>query len=95
MGRGGLGPLSFAMPGCTLALDFPRCKETHALVLRLQNIALDHGGRVYLAKDACLPADRLPSMYPRLNEFLEVLRAIDPEARMQSDMSRRLKLNLR
>jgi decaprenylphospho-beta-D-ribofuranose 2-oxidase len=90
MGRAGRGMLSFPMPGFTLALDFPRRARTGALIQRLQRIALKYGGRVYLAKDACLSADQLPSMYPELERFRAVLRRIDPERRMQSDMSRRL-----
>jgi decaprenylphospho-beta-D-ribofuranose 2-oxidase len=93
MGRAGRGMLSFPMPGFTLALDFPRRAATRSLIERLQDIALKYRGRVYLAKDACLSADQLPPMYPELERFRSVLRRIDPERRMQSDMSRRLQVH--
>lgn len=92
MGRHARGMLSFPMPGFTLALDFPRRAATRALVYRLQDIAMRHGGRVYLAKDACMrPAD-IRAMYPRLEEFLAARATLDPHNRMQSDMARRLGL---
>lgn len=94
-GAYGRGLLSFPMPGFTLALDFPRRADTRRLIERLQDITLEHGGRVYLAKDACLARDQLEAMYPQLERFESVLRQVDPGRRMQSDMSRRLRLNVR
>jgi len=51
---------------------------------------LDHGGRVYLAKDSRLSAAGFAGMYPRLPEFREILAEVDPEGRMRSDLARRL-----
>lgn len=93
MGRRGRGLLSFPMPGFVLALDFARTAKTRRLILQLQDIALKYEGRVYLAKDACLAAQDLKSMYPELEGFKAVLRRVDPEGVMQSGMSRRLELS--
>lgn len=90
LGSEGLGMLSFPMRGYTLALDFPNRPGVRELLARLEAITLDHGGRVYLAKDAALSAQGLRRMYPRLDEFRRVLDEIDPAARMMSDMARRL-----
>jgi decaprenylphospho-beta-D-ribofuranose 2-oxidase len=90
MGREGRGHLSFAMPGCTLALDFPASQASRDLLGALERITLDHGGRVYLAKDALLSPDGFARMYPKLDRFRGVLAAIDPEQRFCSDMMRRL-----
>lgn len=92
LGRDGLGMLSFPMPGFSLALDFPRRPATTRLIERLHAVALDHGGRVYLAKDATLTPAHFRAMYPRVAEFTRVLRRIDPDGRMRSDMARRLGL---
>lgn len=92
LGGEGRGLLSFPMRGYTLALDFPRRAGTEVLLERLERIALDHGGRVYLAKDAVLSAEGFAGMYPRLDEFRAVLADIDPKGRFQSDMARRLGL---
>lgn len=90
LGGEGRGYLSFPMRGYTLALDFPRRPGAKELMARLERITLDHGGRVYLAKDACLSAAGFAAMYPRLDAFRAVLEEIDPEGRMSSDMARRL-----
>jgi FAD/FMN-containing dehydrogenase len=80
------GMLSFPMPGTTLALDFPNGGErTLKLFDRLNAIVREAGGRIYPAKDACMPRDLLERGYPRLGEFL---RYRDPG--LSSAMSRRL-----
>ncbi|KQT44439.1 hypothetical protein ASG43_13915 [Aureimonas sp. Leaf454] len=95
LGRSGRGHLSFPMPGFTLALDFPARNRTPDLMSRLERLTLDHGGRIYLAKDACLSPGGFDRMYPRLGEFRRVLDRIDPERRMASDLSRRLQIRAR
>ncbi len=86
------GPLSFPRAGYTLALDFPAGAGIEALYARLVAITLRHGGRVYLAKDALLGVDAFREMYPRWGAFRDLLAALDPARKMQSDMSRRLRL---
>ncbi len=86
------GPLSFPQAGYTLALDFPAGPGIEALYAHLVAITLRHGGRVYLAKDALLDPGAFRAMYPRWAEFRGVLEEVDPQHRLQSDMSRRLRL---
>ena len=62
------------------------------LLARLERITADHGGRVYLAKDATLSPELLPAMYPDLDRYRAVLDEIDPHGRLASDMARRLAL---
>ena len=59
---------------------------------KLDDIVLEHGGRLYLAKDACMRAEDLAKMYPRLNEFMELKQQIDPQNVFQSSLARRLGL---
>jgi decaprenylphospho-beta-D-ribofuranose 2-oxidase len=80
------------MPGFTLALDFPSKPGVIELLGKLERITLDHGGRIYLAKDGAMKADSFARMYPKLDEFRAVLDQIDPDRVMDSDMSRRLKI---
>lgn len=80
------GMLSFPMPGTTLALDFPNGgARTLQLFGRLNAIVREAGGRLYPAKDACMPRQMFEQAYPRLGEFL---RYRDPG--LSSAMSRRL-----
>ena len=92
MGREGRGYLSFARPGTTLALDFPRRRGVDALLATLERVTLDHGGRVYLAKDSVLSPRGFARMYPRADAFRQVLAEVDSHGKMSSDMARRLGL---
>lgn len=61
--------ISFATEGYTLALDFPMKSTTLALLERLDAIAIDHGGRFYLAKDSRMSPETLRSADPRVAAF--------------------------
>ena len=91
-GPGDPGYLSFPMEGYTLALDFPADTGTFNLLLRLDAILADYGGRLYLAKDARGSADLLRRGYPQLDAFQAVRDAIDPHRKMKSLLSARLGL---
>ena len=47
---------------------------------------------LYLAKDSRLAPDTFRAMYPRVDDFLEVKRKVDPESVLRSDLGRRLGL---
>jgi len=84
--RKALGMMSFPRPGVTLTLDFPnQGARTLKLFERLNAIVREAGGRIYLAKDACMPRDLFEAGYPRLAEFLQYR---DPG--ISSALSRRL-----
>jgi decaprenylphospho-beta-D-ribofuranose 2-oxidase len=85
------GMLSFPREGLTLALDFANTGDSlHALTRAMDRTVLDHGGRVYLAKDACMERESFNAMYPRLDEFRAVKARLDPQNRFSSSQSRRL-----
>lgn len=63
------GPISFPREGYTLALDFPISRRTLALMDRLDAIALDHGGRFYLAKDARMSPETFARSDERIPDF--------------------------
>jgi len=91
-GRGNAGMLSFPRQGWTLAVDLPVRPGLDQLFRRLDQLVLDAGGRVYLAKDARLDRTAFAAMYPRLAEFRAVRAAVDPEGVFRSDLARRLDL---
>jgi decaprenylphospho-beta-D-ribofuranose 2-oxidase len=84
--------LSFPSPGYMLALDFPCTSRILELLDDLDNVVLDHGGRFYLTKDARMKPETFRAGYPRLDEWLEVKRRVDPANRFSSDQARRLGL---
>jgi FAD/FMN-containing dehydrogenase len=89
-GRGGDGLLSFPRPGHTLALDLPAAPGIVEFARDLDRVVLKHGGRVYLAKDACLTREAFEQMYPNLGRFKEAKARLDPEGRFTSSLARRL-----
>lgn len=92
LGRQSFGMLSFPMDGYTLALDFPANPANLALLDRLDAITADHGGRIYLAKDARAGAGHFAAGYPRLEEFRAVRRRHGLDDRFSSLLSRRLEI---
>jgi decaprenylphospho-beta-D-ribofuranose 2-oxidase len=92
-GEGDPGLLSFPMAGWTLALDFPaRTPGLAGLLDRLDELVVEAGGRVYLAKDSRVAPGTLELMYPRLAEFAKLRAELDPGQLLASDLSRRLGL---
>ena len=69
LGPGRAGLLSFPMEGYTLALDFPLRAGALELISALDAITHAHGGRVYLAKDACSAPERVRRGYPEWDAF--------------------------
>ncbi|MDH6112587.1 decaprenylphospho-beta-D-ribofuranose 2-oxidase [Kitasatospora sp. MAP12-15] len=87
------GPLSFPLPGWSLAVDMPlggpRLDELlHQLDRRVANA----GGRVYLAKDARLSRTAFDAMYGPLEDWRAARALLDPADTMRSDLGRRLGL---
>jgi len=70
------GMMSFPRPGITLALDFPiRAQVSFALLDRLAEITVEHGGKMYPAKDARMTPRQFQAFYPQWEQFQQY---IDP-----------------
>lgn len=92
MGPGRAGFLSFPMEGMTLAVDLPNKPRALSVLNDVNRIALDHGGRVYLAKDSSLDRSTFAGMYDELESFQEAVAKADPGGKFASRMSERLDL---
>lgn len=90
-GKGSFGLLSFPMEGYTLALDFPANDSNFRLLARLDAITREHGGRIYLAKDARTDALSVAG-YPHLDSFRAIRREFGFDTRFSSLQSQRLAL---
>jgi decaprenylphospho-beta-D-ribofuranose 2-oxidase len=91
-GDAGNGLLSFPLRGYTLALDIPAAPGLVPFLHELDRMTLDHGGRIYLAKDAVLRAEDFAIMYPKLESFQAIQRKLDPRQQFSSSLARRLRI---
>jgi decaprenylphospho-beta-D-ribofuranose 2-oxidase len=92
-GPGNPAPLSFPMPGWTLALDLPAGTSGLGPLLHgLDRVVLDAGGRFYLAKDAHLGERAFRAGYPRFDEWRQIRDKVDPTGTWRSDLARRVGL---
>ncbi|HEY0474708.1 MAG TPA: FAD-binding oxidoreductase [Kribbella sp.] len=93
LGVGTAGPLSFPIPGWTLALDLPaRWVQDGEGLRRLDVMVADAGGRVYLAKDSVVDPALIPTMYPQLKAWRRTKARLDPDRRLTSALAQRLDL---
>lgn len=86
------GLLSFPSEGYTLALDFPAKPSVFALLDKLDEITVAHGGHLYLTKDARMSAHTFAHSQPQLAEWQSIANETDPNHRWQSLQSTRLEI---
>jgi decaprenylphospho-beta-D-ribofuranose 2-oxidase len=91
-GEGNAAPLSFPQPGWTITVDFPIARGLHQFCSELDELVLDAGGRLYLAKESRASGETIRRGYPRFDEWRKLRDAADPTGVFMSDMARRLEL---
>ena len=91
-GKANRGYLSYPFEGYTLTLDIPYRPKLASFLHELDALLLQHGGRLYLAKDAVATPETIAAMYPRLPEFKTICSNLDPDGVLSSSMARRLGL---
>jgi decaprenylphospho-beta-D-ribofuranose 2-oxidase len=89
-GPEGDGMISFPRAGISVALDIPIRDNTQLVIDKLNEIVIEHGGRIYLTKDGFTRAEHFAAMDPRIPAFLEVCRKWDPEGTLRSAQSERI-----
>ena len=92
-GPGNPGPLSFPLPGWTLAADVSAAVPgLFELLDQLDEQVAEAGGRLYLAKDSRQSATMLERSYPLLDSWRQQRALLDPRSVFSSDLARRVKL---
>jgi decaprenylphospho-beta-D-ribofuranose 2-oxidase len=84
--------ISFPREGYTLALDFPVKDGLFEFLDELDQIVLQHGGRLYMSKDARMKPGILQHGYPDLEKFKDIVRKFNPDGKIHSMQSDRLYL---
>lgn len=88
LGEAGRAPLSFPTTGWTLTLDIPRrVPGLEAALDECDELVVEAGGRIYLAKDHRLRPEVMRAMYPRLEEWRSIRDAADPGGVWGSDLA--------
>jgi hypothetical protein len=82
--------LSFPMEGYTLACDFKMEAGVLDLLKKLDKLVLDFGGRIYLAKDACMSEQTFKRSYPKWQKFMDVRQQVGADKVFHSLQSQRL-----
>lgn len=86
----GLGLLSFAKPGFTIAIDFINNHQSQGAILAMNQFITEQGGRIYLAKDLLLTPSQFQQQYPHHQQFAHLCQNL--QSKGQSNLSRRLGL---
>ena len=82
--------ISFPKEGYTLALDFPVRNGLFEFLDELDKIVLNHGGRLYLSKDARMKSDIFWKGYSNAERFKDVVKKYNPSFKFNSIQARRL-----
>jgi len=82
--------LSFPIEGYSLALDFKIEKGLFGLLDRLDEIVINKGGRIYLAKDARVSKEIFEQGYPRIEIFRNLRKQYKMHEKFNSKQSKRL-----
>ena len=93
MGKNDRQGLSFPMEGYTLALDFPVTPALPRVLAGLDAIVSEHGGRIYLAKDARMDSATFRQGYAGLAEFEALRQRTGAAGVFRSNQSERLGLS--
>jgi decaprenylphospho-beta-D-ribofuranose 2-oxidase len=84
--------LSFPLEGYTVALDFKIQPKLFPLLDELDLIVVDHGGRLYLAKDVRMRQEIFRESYPGWKKFLNMREKLEMKVKFNSIQSQRLGL---
>lgn len=91
-GPGNPAPMSFPGEGWTLTVDIPVTPGLERLCADLDEMVLNAGGRLYLAKESRTTPEMIERMYPRIDEWRKIRASVDPQGVFHSDLQRRLNL---
>jgi len=84
--------LSFPMEGYTLALDFKIERRLFPFLDELDRVVVDHGGRLYLAKDVRMKTAVFRAGYPGWEKFRALRQEMALDDKFRSLQSKRMRI---
>lgn len=92
--------LSYSLNGFSVGFDFPvlphKAEMQKEMFFKIHEIVTDNNGIIYLAKDNLVTPEHFKLMYnDRIDEFLTIKKQYDPNMLFQSNIFRRLFINLK
>jgi decaprenylphospho-beta-D-ribofuranose 2-oxidase len=84
--------LWFVDDGVCVTIDVAAGHGGRALFGALDDLAIDYGARVNVAKDSRLSASTVDALFPEYDQFRTRLEAFDPKRRLDTALRRRLDL---
>ena len=84
-----------SQPAMEVVATAPDPLVARELIKRLEDMTVAAAGRLYFAKDSLARGSDVRAMYPEHEDWLRAVTQADPEARLMTDMIRRLKLRSR
>lgn len=90
--RGNTRDLCFQMDGFCIAIDLPKAGHPNLLqfLSTMDELVIEHGGIVNIAKDSRLSRDVVQKMYPEFTQFWTKLQKWDPSRRFTNEVRSRL-----
>lgn len=92
LGKANDNLLSFPIEGYTLAVDFKTEPTIFDLLTELDQVVLNHGGRIYLTKDARMSQETFRRSYLNWHRFEEIRHQYHAIGKLSSKQSKRLGL---
>ena len=85
-----LNNLSFYQEGVGINFDIPSNKVNLKIIETLYSLLIAIGGKVNLSKDSLLSEKQFKEMYPEFDQWIKVVKKVDPNNNFQSSLSKRL-----
>ncbi len=82
--------LSFYQEGIAINFDIPSNKVNLKIIEKLFALLVSIGGKVNLSKDSVLNEKQFKEMYPEYQQWIKVVKKVDPNDNFQSSLSKRL-----
>ncbi len=87
-----MGLLSFPGEGYSVNFQVRNLTKNREMLIDFTDQLISLNGRIYLTKDSCILPRQFEKMYPQIDQWRSYVKEIDPNNKVQSNLSNRLKI---